>query len=230
MPAIAEAAQQLAADGLPILLIDTCAFLDIIRAPVRKIRNCIQSALELAEMQAQSRCKLVASSLIQREWSTNEPAVMTLLDRHLEECDQNVFAIHDACELVKVPLDFTKPSYQASGLATILRDLAAGLLGSAIHLLPSNETTVRASDRTKFGTRPAKSGGGGHKDCLIIEEYLDLCRLLHAGGFAKKKVFCSSNTKDYQDGPDLHGDLARDFDSVGLVFTNALHWAVNELK
>ncbi len=37
MPTIPEAAHQLAEDGLPVLFIDTCVLLDVIRAPLRKI-------------------------------------------------------------------------------------------------------------------------------------------------------------------------------------------------
>jgi len=230
MPTIVEAAEQLALDGLPVLFLDTCVLLDVIRTPLRRIPGCIQSAVTLVDLHAHSRCRMVASSMIQNEWAAHEQSVVADLDRRVATHDQDALAFHEACELVNAPLLFGKPSYQPAGLATKLRDLAALLLRNAIHLLPSNETTVRASDRTTAGIRPAQKAGGGHKDCIIIEEYLEVCRLLQAAGFAKKKAFCSSNTKDYQDGGKLHGTLAGEFDSVGLVFTNALHWAVNELK
>jgi hypothetical protein len=71
---------------------------------------------------------------------------------------------------------------------------------------------------------------GGLQDCIFTEEYLELCRLLQNGGFSKKQVFCTSNTEDYQDGREVHAALATEFSSVALVYTNALHWAVNELK
>jgi hypothetical protein len=92
----------------------------------------------------------------------------------------------------------------------------------------TDETKAKATERT-LGCIPPARKGGGLQDSIIIEEYLEFCRLLQAGGFANKKVFCSSNTKDYQDGPKLHVNLANDFASPGLVFTNALHWAVSEL-
>ncbi|MCI0376533.1 MAG: hypothetical protein L0215_02890 [Gemmataceae bacterium] len=167
--------------------------------------------------------------MIQNEWETHEQAVMTELDRHLEARDRDALAFHEACEVVGISLSFGKPSYQAAGLVAKLRDLAAELLKNSIHLFPSNELKVRAFDRSLARKRPARKGGGV-QDCTIIEEYLEFCRLLQAGGFAKKRAFCSSNTEDYQDGHKLHESLASEFASVGLVFTNALHWAVNELK
>jgi hypothetical protein len=229
MPTIAEAAQQLAADGLPILCLDTCVLLDVIRTPLRGTPRCIQSAIELAEMQGQARCRIVASSLIQNEWESHEQAVMAELDRHLEARDRDAFEFHEACDLVKLPLSFGRPSYQAAGLVAKLQELAAGLLKNAVHLLSSDETKVRATNRNLACVRPARKGSGP-QDCIIIEEYFELCRLLQAGGFAKNKAFCSSNTKDYQDGAEPPQSLASEFAAVGLVYTNALDWAVKELK
>lgn len=229
MPTIAEAADQLAADGLPVLFIDTCVLLDVIRAPLRKIPSCIESAIELAEMQAQSGCKIVASSMIQNEWRVHEEAIVNELGRHLASRDQDALAFHEACELVKVPLSFGKPLYQSAGLVAKLSDLSGNLLKNAIQLLPSGETTAKATSRTLASGRPARKGRG-LQDCIIIEEYLELCRQLQARGFAKAKVFCSSNTGDYEEGLKLHETLATEFGTVGLVFTNKLHWAVNELK
>jgi hypothetical protein len=229
MPTIAEAAQQLAADGLPVLFIDTCILLDVIRAPLRKIPGCIQSAVELAEMQAQSGCRIVVSSMIQNEWRVHEQIVVKELDRHLELRDQDARAFHEACEHLNVSLSFGKASYQAAGLGAKLRDLSADLLKNAMHLLPSDETKAKATNRTLACIRPARKGIG-LQDCIIIEEYLEVCSQLQATGFAKARVFCSSNTEDYQYGRKLHESLATEFGTVGLVFTNALHWAVNELK
>jgi hypothetical protein len=229
MPTLAETAQQLTADGLPILLIDTCILLDVIRAPLRKIPGCIQGALDLAEMQAQSRCRIVASSMIENEWRANQQAVVDEFNRYLEAHDKDASAFHEACGLVNVSLSFGKPSYQAAGLVATLRDRAANILKNATHLSPSEETKLRAYERSIARVPPARKGAGP-ADCTVVEEYLELCRLLQASGFAKKKTFCSSNTRDYQDGHKLHATLASEFGAVGLVFTNALHWAVNELK
>ncbi len=229
MPTIAESAQQLAAHGLPILFIDTCVLLDIIRTPLRKIPGCIQNAVGLVEMQAKSSCRVVASSMIQNEWKEHEQSVVDELDRHFGLRDQDSLAFHEACGLVGIPLSFSQASYQSAGLGAKLRDLSDELMSKALHLSPSDETRARATTRTLAYVRPARKGGG-LQDCIIIEEYLELCRSLQAVGFTNKKVFCSSNTQDYQNGPKLHEDLDVEFQSVGLTFTNALHWAVNELQ
>lgn len=69
------------------------------------------------------------------------------------------------------------------------------------------------------------------KDCTIFEECLEVCRQLQAGGFSRKKVFCTSNTEEYcAPGVIPHADVATDCGTVGLVFTTTLPWVVNELK
>jgi len=155
--------------------------------------------------------------------------VVKEIDDHLASRDRDALAFHEACELVKVSLSFGKASYQAAGLVEKLRDLSDNLLKNAMQLLPSEETKAKATNRTLACVRPARKGSG-LQDCIIIEEYLELCRQLQARGFAQVKAFCSSNTKDYQDGRKLHESLATEFGTVGLIYTNALHWAVNELK
>jgi hypothetical protein len=65
------------------------------------------------------------------------------------------------------------------------------------------------------------------KDCVIVEEYLELTRQLRAIGFTKKCVFCTSNVNDY--GPP-HPALVTDFAAVNLIFTTNLPWAVHEIR
>ena len=77
---------------------------------------------------------------------------------------------------------------------------------------------------------PPSKKSGQMKDCVIIEECLELCRQLRATGFVKKAVFCTSNTDDYCDVTKaLHPTLDVEFAPVGLSFTKNLPWAVHEV-
>jgi len=69
------------------------------------------------------------------------------------------------------------------------------------------------------------------KDSTIIEECLEMSRRLQTAGFSRKRVFCTSNRRDYcEAGSRRHPSLAVDFGAVGLVFATSLPWAVNEIK
>jgi hypothetical protein len=76
---------------------------------------------------------------------------------------------------------------------------------------------------------PPSKRGGEAKDCTILEEYLAVSRRLHAAGFPKKKVFCTSNTNDYCDAGGLHGVLAAEFAPIGLRFTSNLGWGFHDV-
>ena len=49
MPSLTNAAAQLHAAGLPVLFMDTCSVVDVIRGPIRpdKLRGCVEAAVEL---------------------------------------------------------------------------------------------------------------------------------------------------------------------------------------
>ena len=78
---------------------------------------------------------------------------------------------------------------------------------------------------------PPSQKGGEIKDSTILEECLEVCRLLQAAGFPRKRLFCTSKTDDYCDATkSLHPALAAEFGPVGLGFATNLPWAVHELK
>jgi hypothetical protein len=56
------------------------------------------------------------------------------------------------------------------------------------------------------------------KDCVIIENYLQLIKRARTDGFTQKSVFLTSNTDDYRKGTTLHPDLSGDFQRLALTF------------
>jgi len=116
------------------------------------------------------------------------------------------------------------------GLAAALRGLSKGLLDASLRIDPHNDTNMRAFARAATKAPPSRKGGE-IKDSTIVEECLEVSRQLHAAGFLRKRVFCTSNTSDYCDASgSLHPALAADFAAVGLSFVTNLPWAVHEMK
>jgi len=234
MPSIADAFAQTHATGLPVLFADTCSLVDVIRAPIRpsKLRGCVAGATELLQLLTVPpfRCVLVAASFVRGEWQTHAPHTTDDLKKHLTGLDEWATEFHDSCALLGLGPSFGRPTYGGVGLADGLHNLSKQLLDSAIHLDAHNDTNMKAFDRA-INCIPPSRKGGEVKDCTIIEECLEVCRQLRAGGFARKLVFCTSNTDDYcESGSDLLPGLAVDFSLVGLGFTTNLPWAVHEIK
>lgn len=232
MVSIAHAVAQLHAAALPVLFLDTCSLVDVIRAPMRpkQLKHCVQVAVELRQLisVAPIRCRLVAASFVRGEWQSHAEAERQNLQKHLADMDEFAAGFHATCSHLGMSPTIGTPDFSNSGLPDSLFNLSQQLLGSAIHLDAQDDTNMRAFGRAIKCTPPSKKGGEV-KDCTITEECLGVCRQLRAAGFAQRLVFCSSNTDDYCDGKNLHPTIAIDFVPVGLAFAKTLPWAIHEL-
>jgi hypothetical protein len=77
MPSIAVVEAQLRADDRPVLFLDTCILLDIIRSTYRCLANCVQRAADLPDLLTSTppQCALAVASMVPREWSDNAHTV-----------------------------------------------------------------------------------------------------------------------------------------------------------
>jgi hypothetical protein len=59
---------------------------------------------------------------------------------------------------------------------------------------------------------------------MMVEEFLELCRRLRAGGFAQPLVLLTSNPHDFCHGTrrTLHPELEAEFTAVNLLF--CMNW------
>jgi hypothetical protein len=232
MPSLTDTSTRIAATGVPVLFLDTCSILDVIRAPVRGLAGCIEAASELVGLAtaAPPRCSPVVGSFVPVEWGTHAQGVLDELTKHLDKMDQQAGHFYALRAHLGIALGFGRPRYEPSGLGGRLLDLSRHLHQAAAVLDPHPDTMSRAYDRVIAKRRPCRKGGE-LKDCTIFEECLEVCRQIQVGGFARKLIFCSSNTDDYcAPGMAPHPEIATDCSAVGLLFTTNLPWAVAELK
>jgi hypothetical protein len=233
MPSIDDAAVQIAASGVPVLFLDTCILLDIIRTANRCLPNYTARALELSGLisAAPPACLVVVSSIVPHEWNANVQKVTDENARHFEKLEEHSLHFHDACLALGIALPFGRASYSQWGLAERLRDLSKQLLDRAICLDADAdaESRSRAVERVIRRLPPSRKSGEV-KDSAIIEEYMAVCRRSRTHGFARKCVYCSSNTEDYcEAGGRLHPALDAEFIACGLTFTTNLPWAIHKI-
>ncbi|HQU45343.1 MAG TPA: hypothetical protein PK867_21180 [Pirellulales bacterium] len=230
MPTITDVADQLIAADLPVMFLDTCIVLDVIRAVRRRYVNCVAKASELhtAVTVAPAQCSLVISHLVRHEWGVHEPELLSEARKHLAEMEDQSGHFHDACAVLGIVPGFARANYAAHGMADQLRDLSRQLLDAGIEVTPDDACSGRAINRVIHNIPPSKKGGEA-KDCTILEEYLAICQILQAAGFVKKRVFCTSNTNDFCEAGALHPLLAADFAAVSLRFTSNLPWGFHDV-
>jgi hypothetical protein len=231
MPSIDEVAERIAAAGAPALFLDTCILLDIIRSTHRCLPNYAARASELLTLASKvpPTCVVIVSSIVPHEWNTNAKSVTDDVDRHMIEMEEQSLHFHDACQALDISVPFGRANYGHWGLVEKLRNLSQNILDRAIHLDADHESRVRAVERV-ISNRPPSRNRGEVKDCAIIEECLAICRGSDAAGFAGKRVFCTSNTRDYcETGGRLHPALDTEFAACNLTFTTNLAWAIHEI-
>jgi hypothetical protein len=231
MPTIAEAEARIREGNRPVLFLDTCIYLDIIRAPDRSLKGYVQSGLDLLGLLTEDtpRCTLVAVSMIPREWTDNAEQVRDEENGRLMKLQKPADMFHDTCSTLNITPPFGRPNYSSVGMIERLHEVSKKLLDRSMLLDKDDACRLRGVDRVVFKIPPAEHSKEV-KDCVIVEECLELTRQLRANGFTSKCVFCTSNTKDYgEPGGKLHPILDTEFVAIDLLFTSNLPWAVHEV-
>jgi hypothetical protein len=229
MPTIPDVVGKIQAHVAPVVFLDTCVLLDVIRAPRRNISTAVQAAIELstAAQRMPPRVHLVIGFPTPTEWNDH-------VDETVEDCRTAVNVVNAVSEAwtflghagvrLLSPLETTLPER--------LRTLSETLRDASILLDKDDVALSRAFDRVIGSRRPAKKGGKGAKDAAILEHAVRLMSELRIAGFAGRCVFVSSNTNDFATANTtvLHPDLRPDFDSINLEYAASLNAAVALLR
>ena len=227
---------RLVSDDAPVLLLDTCIILDIVRAPIREpigVHDIKAIRALLTRMtQTPSAVSFVITEQVKHEFLENIDAVEkeTLAElRKAEKTFKGILARMAALSPVhSIPsgIDLLSLGFPERG-----RQLAERIVKKSIVLKNSNDDKVNAVDRVRRAKPPARRGKESVKDCLITESYLRLARSLQSVGFFRNVVFATSNTKDYQQGQrNLHPALRMEFSAVGLEYSPCWSAARHELE
>ena len=245
---ISEAARLIASEPAPLLLLDTCALLDVLRAPQRgdDPSIAIGAAVEiLRRASAPRRIWVLAAGIIQIEWSDNATAVITSLATHIKQVDHwvrglsvTLRALPPAAELASKGAAESslapggRAGFEALRISERLNALAEALLRSVVWLEADAEILLAAHQRSAMNLKPASRGKRERPDCQIIETYFSLCRGLRANRFSERSVFVSANKGDFcADGAPLafHVDLAPACSECQIDFAINLGHAISIL-
>jgi hypothetical protein len=194
MPSIPAAVATIQANPAPVVYLDTCVLLDVIRAPLRNTAAAVQAAAELltGAQRGTPTVHLVIGCPTPTEWNDH-------VEEALTECTTavtSVDAVSDAWGFLGVAGIPPLPAL-AMSLPDRLKDLSEDLRNAAILLDKDADALSRAIERVIKAEKPAKKGGQGAKDAVIMEHALGLTSALRAVGFGHPCIFASSNTHDF---------------------------------
>ncbi|MCY4587443.1 MAG: PIN domain-containing protein [Bryobacterales bacterium] len=226
---------QIAKADVPVLLLDTCTILDVVRAP-------LLDHLGIHDIDA-------AHTLISRATGSSPGVSMVITEQVHQEFREKIDAVEkETCAGIKKatdrfvgilkrmqalspedsipdPVDLLTLEFPQRG-----RYLAERIVDTSSTLTDHDDEVLKAYDRVKHGKPPATRAKQSVKDCMIAESYLRLAATLHTGGFSRNMVFATSNTKDYQQGhSSLHPELRAEFRSACLEYSPSWSAARHEL-
>lgn len=221
MTLIANIVHDITANPAPVLFLDSCILLDVVRAPLRGKPDEVRFAqLFLTSVQKNPKTiHVLVGSPTRREWTD-----------HIADTENDCTIAVNACNAVAsicghMGLPPVEPlPVGVLTLSTLLRKLSDDLLAAAGSMDHDASALGRAVDRIIASTRPAKPGGKGAKDSVILEHAVEVTTQLRTAGFTGICLFVSSNTKDFAEtgSTELHEQLKMSFNAVNLGYAASL--------
>ncbi|MGK8436763.1 hypothetical protein ACRS3X_05305 [Ectopseudomonas hydrolytica] len=216
-----DAIASMAAMEVPVLCVDTCTVLDVIRDITRDTIVVSDAKAGLALLSAAeggTGLIVLMAEQVNLELSANLSEVKQEAQRGLAKFRSQAQRIHDVAS-----------AYGARGvLATNHLDGHIGRALAVLHrwtgvarLIPHNDGVAsRAFRRVNEPRTPARRGKESMKDCVVIEAYLEVAHQLRAAGLTKPIVFSSSNIREYFEPSTRHlpADIAADLAAVQMDY------------
>lgn len=223
MSAVADVAASIVAAGAPLLFVDTCSLLDIVRGHRDAFtREQAQAAVTIIDLIEAGKLSLVLPEQITNELSDNFADVQKGGTATIRSLNDRVRQMHDIMMafggmgpaiVLPVPTD-----YETLADAVVARYLAKSSIADT-----TEAAKQKAGQRVITATAPAATGKQSYKDCLVLEACIETLSAARSLGFGAGAHFISTNVAEYADGAKktLHPQLVPEFASLGLDFAKS---------
>ncbi len=213
-------AAAIAAIGNPVLCIDTCSLLDLMRDPTRDTATPgdRQAGHDLVAAAEAGDLTILMAEQVRTEFEAHDAAIQAEAGDKIRKLQDQVRRIH---QLVGV--------YGAVGTLDLrhlddhvvrARALVDRWLLASTVVKPSGGAFEKAFTRVNAMRAPAARAKDSSKDCLIFETYLEAIGAIRQANSRAPIVFLSSNTKDYlTEARILKADIATDLTPLNAQFT-----------
>lgn len=205
----------------PILCLDTCSFLDVVRDITRETvteNNVNAGLLLLTKAEGKNDFFVLIAQQVVNELSDNEQSVLSESQKSLEKFKSQTLRINAVATIFgstgKVDVSHLDDHIiRAQSILSRWKNVA--------HLvLSSKDITAKAFSRVMQPRTPSRKGKESMKDCVVIETYLNIAEKLRALGMTSPIVFASSNTNDYyaSNTGALASDISADFKKYDIEY------------
>lgn len=172
----------------PLLCLDTCIILDVIRDPTRHDKQAeYQSAsVDLLSALENDRLVSVVAAQVVLELERNRKRVLDETKNILAGLRKKLYRVNNMAGVVGDVARVDLMHFDAYGQRT--DSIASRWLDGSKKVDHSADVANRALNRNNMGIAPARRGKS-HEDCVVVETYLELVRGLRGRDFAETVVF-----------------------------------------
>jgi hypothetical protein len=223
-------AKAIAAAGRPVLLIDTCSILDIMRDPTRETLRPHerQAGLDLLVAAENRTLSGVVAHQVTLEFAEHDQSVQDEADRALKKLRGQIDRVNQLSAILgaPAPLNLTHLDDQVART----RKIVGRWLKQLIPYKPDSTVLEKAIARMNGNVAPARRSKDSTKDCIVFETYLKCAEVLRTEGLTAPIVFLSSNTTEYlTDSKVLRVEIANDFAPLKIDYALNMAFAKHQL-
>ena len=223
-----DISQRISNSSAPVLFIDTCIFLDILRSIFRDNIHvdAIAAALSLIKMSESDPTKvwLLTNETVHAEWGDNIVNVKQELKKEVKALERKREKLVIAANVI-LKIEHTYGQKMTSiNLHGHLENLSRNLLSHCFITEQDYNHCAMGMQRSIKCLPPAKKGKSEPKDCVIFEAFLDVSEKVRKLGYRKEIYFVTSNSNDYgkANNPFIIEELKR----IGATLIDNLPWAL----
>lgn len=229
-----EVCAVITAKPAPVLFLDTCTILDVLRAPCRESIAVeeISAAMTLIRMNGQPTpgVWLVTNETVHGEWTANLDTVKTELERESKKIERLRSRLVDAVDIVYGRAHEVGHRIEHLELSEHLENLSRRLLSVSQKVKIVDSHSLNAMNRVRKYMAPAGRGKQEAKDCEIFEAFLDVGRTLRSKGFANSISFVTANTDDYGKPTEPKNPLEAELLAINARYIGSLTWALSVVE
>jgi PIN domain len=209
--------------NVPVVCLDTCSVLDVIRDPSRDTSQPHDAVAAMALLQAlQSGSGLVCllADQVQIELGTHLQPVVAEAQRGLQKLRAHVSRVDGLVSAfgATVSTDLSPWDHHVAKSSNVVHQWI-----QASTVAPQSASVQsRAFSRVMRAQAPARKGKDSLQDCVVLETYLEAVDELRRNGLTSTVVFLSSNTNDYSESStvksQLHPELVPEFAARNMLY------------
>ena len=212
---------QLSTIDIPVLCLDTCILLDMLRDPTRenvRVHEHNSSLVLLMAAQSGAAFKVCVADLVKKEFLDNVIEIEKDARKRVKAFQDQVEKLNSLVSLHGTPQPIDLQHW--NGHEKRCRSLADQWMQAGMIVKKSEVTLANAFHRVTQARTPARRGKQSMKDCVILETYLEHIQSLRSAGRTAPAVFVSSNIRDYasEDKTTIKDDIRTEFQSLDLRF------------